>query len=142
MNLASKGENGMACSRGFANIKREPGSKVVVLMLEDYYKAKDTKSTEFTGWIYETDLEYLADPSIQQIVLAGVRSQDMLLRMLLAGIDRNKVTLVRDGDEAADAVRWRDAQTIYYSHAIHNEIPAEKSRDRLVARIKSEEAQA
>ncbi len=142
VNLASKGENGMACSRGFANIKREPGSKVVVLMLEDYYKAKDTKSTEFTGWIYETDLEYLADPSIQQIVLAGVRSQDMLLRMLLAGIDRNKVTLVRDGDEAADAVRWRDAQTIYYSHAIHNEIPAEKSRDRLVARIKSEEAQA
>ena len=87
VNIASKGENGMACSRGFANIKREPGDKAVVLMIEDYYKAKDADSTEFCGWFYETDFEYLADPSVRQIVVAGGRSEDMILRMLLAGID-------------------------------------------------------
>ena len=138
VNIASKGENGMACSRGFANIKREPGDKCVVLMIEDYYKAKDADSTEFCGWFYETDFEYLADPSVRQIVVAGVRSEDMILRMLLAGIDPKVMVQARDGSEAADLVDWRVAQTIYYSHAIHNEYPAEESRDRLIARIERE----
>ena len=140
VNIASKGENGMACSRGFANIKREPGDKAVVLMIEDYYKAKDADSTEFCGWFYETDFEYLADPSVRQIVVAGVRSEDMILRMLLAGIDPAVMVQAKDGSEAADLVNWRDAQTIYYSHAIHNEYPAEESRDRLIARIERETA--
>jgi hypothetical protein len=46
----------------------------------------------------------------------------------------------RDGVEAADLVDWRPVQTIYYSHAIHNEYPAEESRDRLIARIERESA--
>ncbi len=53
--------------------------------------AKDPTSTEFIGWFYETDFEYLADPSIAQVVITGVRSEDMMLRALLAGIDPAKI---------------------------------------------------
>lgn len=136
--IASKGENGMACSRGFANIKREPGSKAVVLMLEDYYLAKDPTSTEFIGWLYETDFEYLNDPSIKQVVITDVRSEDMLLRVLLAGVDPQRVTCARDGLEAARVVDWRGTDAVFYSHAIHNEHVAEESREALRRLIEDE----
>lgn len=139
VSIASKGENGMACSRGFANIKQEPGQKAVVLMLEDYYMAKDPQSTEFIGWLYETDFEYLADPSIRQIVVTGVRSEDMMLRLLLASIDPKRIATAEDGMQAADVVDWRHVDTVYYSHAIHNEYPAEDSRAHLAERINSDQ---
>lgn len=138
--IASKGENGMACSRGFANIRREPGSKAVVLMLEDYYMAKDPTSTEFIGWFYETDFEYLADPSIAQVVITGVRSEDMMLRALLAGIDPAKIARAKDGIEAAQVVDWQHVDAVYYSHAIHNEHVAEESRNHLARLIEGKEA--
>ena len=138
--IASKGENGMACSRGFANIRREPGSKAVVLMLEDYYMAKDPTSTEFIGWFYETDFEYLADPGIRQVVITGVRSEDMLLRALLAGIDPAKIACAKDGIEAANVVDWEHVDAVYYSHAIHNEHVAEESRNHLARLIEGKEA--
>ena len=128
----------MACSRGFANIKREPGSKAVVLMLEDYYLAKDPTSTEFIGWLYETDFEYLNDPSIKQVVITDVRSEDMLLRVLLAGVDPQRVTCARDGLEAARVVDWRGTDAVFYSHAIHNEHVAEESREALRRLIEDE----
>lgn len=140
--IASKGENGMACSRGFANIKREPGSKAVVLMLEDYYMAKDPTSTEFIGWFYETDFEYLNDPSIKQIVITGVRSEDMLLRVLLAGIDPAKIATAKDGFEAANVVDYQSVDSVYYSHAIHNEHVAEESRAHLAKLIEGKEVAA
>lgn len=136
--IASKGENGMACSRGFANIRREPGTKAVVLMLEDYYLARDPQSTEFGGWFYETDFEYLADPSIKQVVITGVRSEDIVLRLLLAGIDPSIMVEAPDGMAAADVVAWRDVDAVFYSHAIHNEQVAHESRDHLAALIKGE----
>ena len=138
--IASKGENGMACSRGFANIRRESGSKAVVLMLEDYYMAKDPTSTEFIGWFYETDFEYLADPGIAQVVITGVRSEDMMLRALLAGIDPAKIARAKDGIEAANVVDWRHVDAVYYSHAIHNEHVAEESRNHLARLIEGKEA--
>lgn len=138
--IASKGENGMACSRGFANIRRESGSKAVVLMLEDYYMAKDPTSTEFIGWFYETDFEYLADPGIAQVVITGVRSEDMMLRALLAGIDPAKIARAKDGTEAANVVDWRHVDAVYYSHAIHNEHVAEESRNHLARLIEGKEA--
>lgn len=138
--IASKGENGMACSRGFANIRRESGSKAVVLMLEDYYMAKDPTSTEFIGWFYETDFEYLADPGIAQVVITGVRSEDMMLRVLLAGIDPAKIARAKDGIEAANVVDWRHVDAVYYSHAIHNEHVAEESRNHLARLIEGKEA--
>lgn len=137
--IASKGENGMACSRGFANIRREEGTKAVVLMLEDYYMAKDPTSTEFIGWFYETDFEYLADPSIKQIVVTGVRSEDMLLRLLLAGIDPARIAQAADGKAAADVVDYEHVDTVYYSHAIHNEHVAEESRNHLAHLIEGKE---
>lgn len=140
--IASKGENGMACSRGFANIKREPGTKAVVLMLEDYYMAKDPTSTEFIGWLYETDFEYLSDPSIKQIVVTGVRSEDMLLRTLLAGVDPSKIVQAKDGFEAANVVDYQNVDSVYYSHAIHNEHVAEESRAHLAELIEGKEVSA
>lgn len=138
VSIASKGENGMACSRGFANIRLEEGSKAVVLMLEDYYMAKDPTSTEFIGWLYETDFEFLADPSIKQIVVTGIRGEDMKLRLLLAGIDPSRIAMAKDGIAAADVVDWQNVDTVYYSHAIHNEYPAEESRAHLAQRIEQQ----
>lgn len=139
VSIASKGENGMACSLGFANIRGEQGDKAVVLMLEDYYLAKDPTSTEFIGWLYETDFEYLSDPSIKQVVITGVRSEDMLLRVLCAGIDPARVVCAKDGIAAADVVDYQHVDAVYYAHAIHNEHPAQESRDHLARLIEGRE---
>ena len=102
--------------------------------------AKDPTSTEFIGWFYETDFEYLADPSIAQVVITGVRSEDMMLRALLAGIDPAKIARAKDGIEAAQVVDWQHVDAVYYSHAIHNEHVAEESRNHLARLIEGKEA--
>lgn len=140
VSIALKGENAMACSRGFAKINLEQGKKAVVLMLEDKYKAIDPKSTEFIGWFYETDFEMLNDPDITQVIITGLRSEDLVQRVLLAGVDPDKILEAKDGIEAADLVDYQHVDGIYFAHSISYEHVADECRSHLVAKIEKKEA--
>ncbi len=88
----AKGQNPIACSRAFENIRNYPGRKAVILFLDDYFDA--AHSVENTSWYYDTDFEFLNDAGIPQIVAAGARHWDVCVRLLMAGIPESKIAHV------------------------------------------------
>lgn len=136
VNTASKGENSTATSTALATICREPGSKVVVLMLADYYLATNPKKTEFTGWYYQADFEYLADPAVKQVVVQGANSDDLLLRLLMAGIDADTIFMAETEREAADLVELEGIDGVFCAYDIFNGDQAQAFRERVAERIR------
>lgn len=88
INLA-KGQNPIACSRACDFVRKHDGKKAVIMILEDFYDAKNT--TENIAWIYETDFEFLNQEDITQIIVGGKRSSDYMVRLLMAGIPKEKI---------------------------------------------------
>ena len=137
--LASKGENSTATSVALDTIRREPGDKIIVLMLADAHKAESPVNTEYIGWYYQSDFEYLTDPSIKQIVVQGATSEDLLLRLRLAGVDPTRLYMVKTPEEAADAIDLTCSDQVFWAYDIFNGEDVEKSRAKLIARIESGE---
>lgn len=138
--LASKGENSTATSVALDTIRREPGDKIVILMLADAHKAESPTLTEYIGWYYQSDFEYLTDPAIKQVIVQGATNEDLLLRLSLADIDPAKLYMVKTPDEAADAVDLScGVDTIFWAYDIFNGADVEKSRSRLIRRIEAGE---
>ena len=104
MSLATKSENATAASVVLDTIRKQPGSKAVVLMLAVTHKADSPTEIEFMGWLYQADFEYLNDPAIKQVILEGEQNDDLLLRLLLAGVPREKIVVVETPEAAANAV--------------------------------------
>lgn len=104
MSLATKSENATAASVVLDTICKEPGTKAVVLMLAVTSKAENPTKTEFIGWYYQADFEYLNSPDVKQVILEGEQNEDLLLRLLLAGIPREKIVVVDTPEEAAAKV--------------------------------------
>ena len=114
----AKGQNPIACSAVFNSVRREPGNKAVILILDD---ANDAKySTENLAWIYETDYEFLKGDDVKQIVIGSVRRYDQLVRCLIAGIDRKKISLCEDPADAAKQLRLENIDKIVILYDIFN----------------------
>ena len=96
----AKGQNPVACSRVFENIKNFSGKKCVVLFLDDHFDAKT--SVENIAWYYDTDFEFLNDESITQILVGGARHLDVYFRLLLAGVDESKIKHCLENSEVID----------------------------------------
>lgn len=135
VNIAAKGENSTATSATLATVCREPGDKCVVLMLSDYYLATSKTRTEFTGWYYQADFEHLASDDVKQVVIQGATADDLLLRLLMAGIDEDRIRVVGSVEEAADVVRLDGVESVFCAYDIFNGPQAEAFRDRVSRRL-------
>lgn len=127
----AKGQNPIACSRVFENIRNAPGKKSVILFLEDYFDARHT--VENIAWFYDTDFEFLNDDSIVQIVIAGVRHHDTYVRALLAGIPAEKIVHVRSEDDTLAAVTPQ-ADTVFILYDVYTIRLANEIRQKLLDR--------
>ncbi len=137
--IAAKGENAMASSRGYANVRRLPGTKAVILMSDNNHLAKNVNEAEYVGWIYETDFEFLADDDIKQIVVTGTHCEDLVLRLLLAGVDRSRIATAKDGIAAADCLDYEHVDSVCFSHAVDNYWDAKKAFEYLAALLDKKE---
>lgn len=113
----AKGMNPIACSRVFDYIRKEPGNKAVVLILDDLHDAQD--SSENITWHYDTDFEFLNDDSIKQIIVTGVRHLDTYVRLQMAGIPKEKIIHMRDEVEATSHMKMENIDTVYILHDIY-----------------------
>lgn len=136
--VASKGENSTATSVALDTIRKEPGSKAVIVMLADAHKAANPKETEYIGWYYQTDFEYLNDPKIEQVVIQGATNLDLLPRLRLANIDPAKLRMVETPEQAAQAVDPMSVDSVFWAFDIFNGDDVEKSR--VLIKKKIEEA--
>lgn len=135
VNSASKGENSTATSTALATICGEPGRKAVVLMLADYYLATNPKKTEYIGWYYQADFEHLAGEDVKQVVVQGANSDDLLLRLLLAGVDPARIKLAETETDAADLIDLEGIDGVFCAYDIFNGEQADRFRDRVAQRI-------
>lgn len=129
----AKGQNPIACSRAFENVRDYPGTKAVILFLDDYFDA--AHSVENTAWYYDTDFEFLNDPSVVQIVAAGARHWDVYLRLLLAGVPEEKIDHLPQVEEAASALKPGLADSTFILYDVYTIGLAERTRDRVKERL-------
>ncbi|MGN0613362.1 MAG: MurT ligase domain-containing protein [Porcipelethomonas sp.] len=99
----AKGQNPVACSGVCDFVRRENGSKAVIMILEDLYDAKRT--SENIAWIYETDFEFFKSPDIKQIIVGGKRANDYMVRLLIAGVDRQKIFCCRNETDTVSLLK-------------------------------------
>ncbi len=132
----AKGQNPTATSTVFENVAKDRSEKEIVLMLDDIFK--DPNKTETVAWIYDTDYEYLNDPTIHRIVIGGERYLDHRLRLLLAGVPAEKLVYMRDVYETADHVDLHGISKIYILHDVNSITRGKKVRDAIAQRIASE----
>ena len=90
----SKDKNALACSRNFDYIRSKPGKKELLLMMNCLGVAKSW--SENPSWMYDTDFEFLNSDDVTCLGCAGPRAYDYQLRLLLAGIPRQKIRLAED----------------------------------------------
>ena len=114
----SKGMNPIACSRVFDYVRKYEGNKAVILFLDDLHEAAD--GSENTAWQYDTDYEFLNDDSIKQIIIAGARYLDGLVRLELAGIDKSKIVYGRNELSTLDKLRLDGIDTVFILHDLYS----------------------
>jgi len=132
--VLTKGLVGVACSRAFAYIASFPGRKAVVLAIDE--TTERVTDVENTAWMYDADYEYLADDSMGQIVVGGVRRHDHALRLALAGVDPRRIMTVESESEAADLIELEGVEEVFNLHSVHNALSTGTPvQDRLRARI-------
>ena len=112
----AKGQNSIACSCVFDYVKKVPGTKEVILILEDVHDNK--VSSENMSWIYDADFEFLNDENIKHIIVGGVRAIDFKVRMLIAGVPEEKIVCIDDVKATPDGLSW-DCEKIYVLHELY-----------------------
>jgi UDP-N-acetylmuramyl tripeptide synthase len=133
----TKGLVGVACSRAFEYVASFAGRKAVVLNIDEV--SERTADVENIAWVYDADADYLADESIAQIVVGGVRRHDQALRLAIAGVDPARIVTVESETDAADLLELDGAEVVFNLHSVHNALitgnPVQRRlRERLKAR--------
>lgn len=109
----AKGQNSVSCSRTLDFVGHETGARTVFIMIDDLFERRD--SSEFVGWIYDADFEFLNTEDIKQIVLAGPRCFDYKLRLLIAGVSADRILCEEDEFRAVD-IMDKDIDKLYLLH--------------------------
>ncbi len=131
----AKGQNPIACSCVFDYVKKEPGKKEIILMLDDVFDR--VASSEIMTWIYDADFEFLNDPSICQIIISGVRCEDYKLRLLLAGVAEEKLTCTPKEIDAPDYLTLSNTDKIFILHELYAAEEALRVRNKVTEQLKA-----
>ena len=118
--ILTKGLVGVACSRAFDYVRSFAGRKAVVLNIDEV--SERTTEVENVAWTYDADYGYLADDSIGQIVVGGVRRHDQALRLAIAGVDPTRIVTVENEIAAADTIGLDDVDVVFNLHSVHNAV--------------------
>jgi lipid II isoglutaminyl synthase (glutamine-hydrolysing) len=118
--LLTKGLVGVACSRAFEYLSSFGGRKAVVLNIDEV--SERITEVENTAWTYDADYEYLADDSLRQVVVGGVRRYDQALRLAIAGIAPDRIVTVESEIAGADRADLEGAEDVFNLHSVHNAV--------------------
>ena len=129
----AKGQNPVACSRVCDYVANQPGEKEIILVVDDVFDARS--SSENIAWIYETDFEFLNRDEISRIVVGGVRNQDYLVRLLLAGIPKEKIVCVSKETDTPKHLLLHSGESVYILHELYAADLAEQLKKDVIDRI-------
>ncbi len=107
----AKEKNALACSRAFDYVSHQEGRKELLVMMNCLGDQKHW--SENVSWLYDCDFEFLRDENIEHIVVTGPRAKDYRLRLLLAGVEDERIDCVTDEFDAAKALRFSPGSRVY-----------------------------
>lgn len=125
----AKGQNPVAASRVFDYVQGEEGNKAVILIIDDCDDAKN--SSENLTWLYDADFELLNKDDIKQVIIGGVRAHDYYLRLLLAGVPKEKLAKTENELETVKLIDKENVDKIFILHDIYKYDVATKLKDLL-----------
>lgn len=129
----AKGQNPIACSCVFDYVHKAPGTKEIILILDDIYDRKG--SSENMAWIYDADFQFLNDENIKRIIIGGVRTVDYKLRLLIAGVDEEKILCTENELDTPNLLGW-DTDKIYVLHELYLNDKAMEVRENIKNRLR------
>ncbi len=132
----AKTHNPTAVSTVFENIKKDKSKKLLLMVLDEIFE--NPKKSETVAWFYDTDYEFLQDESVTKIVLGGDRYLDHKLRMLLAGVDENKIVCIQKHIDVLNYADLTDVESVYIVYDIYTSDVARKVTAEITERIRKE----
>ena len=125
----AKGQNPIACSRAFDYVRKQPERKTIILLLDDLHE-----ENEVITWLYDADYEFLNGENVEQIIVSGRRAKDTVVRLLMAGVPKEKISLERN---EAESVRKhfspQDIESVYILYDLYSI----KERDDVLKEVKT-----
>ena len=132
--IMAKGLNAVACSRNFDYVANASGRKAVVLLLDDVFDEKS--SSENIAWLYDADFEFLAEDNTVQVLAVGARSLDTRLRLLIAGVPEERISVVPQAGKAADAVSLSACDKVFVLYEVYRQAQAVSVRNAIAERMR------
>lgn len=116
--LMAKGQNPIACARCYDYVAKSTlEKKCALLIVDDLHD--NINDSESTCWLYDCDYKALADESIAQVIFAGPRYKDHLLRALLAGVPRERIAVTEKCEDAVTLVDPKMSKNIFVLHELY-----------------------
>jgi UDP-N-acetylmuramyl pentapeptide synthase len=99
VSMLFKNQNPISGSQSLNYLRNIKGEKDVVLVVTD---SKDkVHGHEDISWLYDTDFDTLRSDEVKHVLIGGTRCYDVALRLVLAGVDEQKLLLYPEYDELA-----------------------------------------
>lgn len=132
--IMAKGLNAVACSRNFDYVANASGKKAVVLLLDDVFDEKS--SSENIAWLYDADFEFLSGDDVVQVLAVGARCLDTRLRLLIAGVPEERITVVPQAKDAAAGVGLDDCDKVFVLYEVYRQSQAVAVRNAIAERMR------
>lgn len=133
----AKGHNPIACSCVFDYAQGVPGTKEILLYPDD--DLTHMTSSENITWAYDADFEKLNRPDIVRIVVGGRRCEDYRLRLILAGIDNDRIFTTENEKEAYKLLKLDGTDKVFILHQVYKIKMAMDARDDILKEVASRE---
>lgn len=89
--MLAKNQNPISTTQSIAYLSHVAGKKTVVLTITD---SKDKiHGHEDISWLYDTDFDVLRQEDVERIYIGGTRCYDLALRLILGGVQEEKLHL-------------------------------------------------
>ena len=108
--LLSKNETPMSYNQSLDYIKKQKENKTVVLgftRISGRYNLKDL------SWLYDINFEILNNDSVKRIICIGPFSNDLIVRLKLAGVDTKKIVTGFDPEKMLETIKDKKIGYVY-----------------------------
>ncbi len=95
--LISKHENTISYNTNLEYVSDHNGDITLLLIIDDISRKYFTSDT---SWLWDISFEYLYKENVKKVIVAGKYINDVAVRFSYAGIDMDKVILIKDTSEA------------------------------------------
>lgn len=109
--ILAKDRNAYATSRVLEYVMEQEGNKEILLYNNNFDDA--LRWSENVSWIYDCDFELLADDSVKGVITTADRGLDYKLRLLTAGIPKNKIHYAEDPVDGVNYIDFDSKNNIF-----------------------------